>query len=57
MNFNNFVGSDTVKENLLGSLESGRLPHGIVIHGSKGFGKSLFARILACKIINAPKPF
>ncbi|MBE6816252.1 MAG: hypothetical protein E7520_00910 [Ruminococcaceae bacterium] len=49
MNFN-FVGNTRVKEQLSFLIESGRLPHAIVIEGEEGLGKRTLAREIALSL-------
>ncbi|MBR3148635.1 MAG: hypothetical protein IKF64_00550 [Eubacterium sp.] len=43
MNFD-FIGNEKVKNQLAGLIETGRLPHAIVIEGDEGLGKRTLAR-------------
>ncbi len=41
MNFNHFLGNEKVKEQISFLLNSGRLPHAIILEGETGIGKRL----------------
>ena len=47
MLLSSFVENELIKESLLGTLGSGRLSHGLLICGEKGFGTNYFAKLLA----------
>ena len=51
MNFTAFVGNDKVKTELGFLLQSGRLPHAIVIEGDEGMGKRTLARDIAVNLL------
>ncbi|MEG2082110.1 MAG: hypothetical protein RR011_02660 [Oscillospiraceae bacterium] len=46
-----FVGNEHTKLSLLAAISCGRLSHGLVIAGQKGFGVNCFARLLAAEIV------
>ena len=50
MNFSTFVGNEKVKSELSYLLESGRLPHAIILEGEEGIGKRTFARELVANL-------
>lgn len=51
MNFTDFTGNEKVKERLSKMLESGRLPHAVIIEGEEGLGKKTLARELARALV------
>lgn len=51
MIFRNFSGSETVKKQIACLIESGRLPHAIVLEGSQESGVLLLARELAAALV------
>lgn len=53
MLLDSFTGNKNIKESLLGALASGRLSHGLLLCGEKGFGVNHFAWLLAADIIGA----
>lgn len=51
MKFKNFLGNQKVKEQLSALMNSGRLPHAIVIEGEEGLGKRTLAREIAAALV------
>ena len=51
--FQGLVGQDHIRQTLLNSLRSNRLPHALLFTGPRGTGKTSTARILA-KAIRCP---
>lgn len=51
MNFTQFVGNEKVKTELGFLLQSGRLPHAIVIEGDEGMGKRTLARDITVNLL------
>ncbi len=47
MEFNEFIGNAALKNKLRSDVESGTLPHAIIIEGADGSGKSTIARHIA----------
>lgn len=50
MKFTDFIGNEKVKKQLIFLLETGRLPHAIVIEGESGLGKRTLAREIALNL-------
>lgn len=51
MKFKNFLGNQKVKEQLSALMNSGRLPHAIIIEGEEGIGKRTLAREIASALV------
>ncbi len=51
MNFNHFLGNEKVKEQISFLLNSGRLPHAIILEGETGIGKRTLAREIAAALV------
>lgn len=51
MNFTTFVGNEKIKTELGFLLQSGRLPHAIVIEGDEGLGKRTLAKEIAVNLL------
>ncbi len=47
MNFNNFIGNNTVKYQLQNMFVKNKIPHAILLEGARGLGKRTFANIIA----------
>ena len=50
MGFEGLLGNERLKENLIGSLDKGRISHFYLISGPEGSGKRTLARLLAAAI-------
>ncbi len=50
MKFSTFVGNEKVKSELSYLLESGRLPHAIILEGENGIGKRTLAKEIAANL-------
>jgi hypothetical protein len=51
MLFKGFFGNASVKEQLTNALQSGRMPHAVLIDGPQGSGKRTLARIIAAAAV------
>lgn len=51
MNFSHFLGNEKVKEQISFLLDSGRLPHAIILEGESGIGKRTLAREIAAALV------
>lgn len=51
MKFKNFIGNEKVKEQLSSLIDSGRLPHAIIIEGEEGLGKHVLAHEIAAALV------
>ena len=45
--FQGFVGNESVKERLSAAFESSKIPHAVILEGAQGCGKRTFAKLLA----------
>lgn len=50
MLFSDFAGNEKVKDNLTRLIQSGRLPHAVVLEGAEGLGKRTLAKALALEL-------
>ncbi len=51
MDFNNFVGNESVKSQVISLFENNKISHAMMIEGAKGLGKRTFAKIIAQAIV------
>lgn len=51
MNFSEVIGQDDVKNRLLTLIESGKMPHSLLLHGASGCGKMALALALASHLL------
>lgn len=51
MNFQNFIGNETVKKRISDLISSSRLPHAIILEGEEGIGKRTLAREIASALV------
>lgn len=51
MNFNDFVGNDSLKRQLMALIKNKRLSHAILLEGEKGLGKKTLAKIIAKTLV------
>lgn len=51
MSFNNIIGHEKIRYQIINSIEGGRFSHAYVISGEDGIGKSLIAREIAIKVL------
>lgn len=51
MNFSEVIGQDDVKNRLLTLIESGKMPHSLLLHGALGCGKMALALALASHLL------
>ena len=51
MRFVDFTGNERIKEQLTYLIESGRLPHAVLIEGEEGIGKHTLAREIALNLL------
>lgn len=50
MEFNNFLGNEKIKDRISVLIETGRLPHAIILEGEAGMGKRTLARDIALNL-------
>lgn len=53
MDFNNFIGNESVKSQVISLFENNKISHAIMIEGAKGLGKRTFANIIAQTLVCA----
>ncbi len=51
MNFKHFLGNEKIKDQISFLLNSGRLPHAIILEGESGAGKTTLAREIAASLV------
>lgn len=55
MDFDDLIGNDSIKDRLKAALENNNISNTILFSGPEAVGKSLFAKVLACKLMNPEK--
>lgn len=55
MDFEDIIGNDFIKEKLKASLENNNISNTLLFSGPEAVGKSLFATVLACKLMHPEK--
>jgi DNA polymerase-3 subunit delta' len=51
LSFNDIIGHEQIKENIINSIRENKLSHAHIFSGEKGIGKSLLARELAVQVL------
>lgn len=51
MNFDGFIGNEKIKQQLIFLIESGRLPHAVILEGEEGIGKRTLAKEIALNLL------
>ena len=49
--FDKIIGNELIKQNLLKAIESNSLANTLLFSGPDGIGKSLFAKVIAAKVM------
>ena len=51
MRFKYFLGNEKIKEQISALLDTGRLPHAVILEGEQGMGKHVLAREIAAALV------
>lgn len=55
MGFSTIIGHDTIKNQIVNSINGGRFSHALIITGENGIGKSLIAKEIAIRLLGKDK--